>query len=158
MPQVGLRVARAEDSEVCYRLHRAAMGPYVTAIWGWDDEVQRAYHARLYTPDVWRIITVAGTDAGLLVVEYRPAEVYLGRLALHPRHQGRGIGSRFVRALLTEARRRGQDLVLDVLAVNERAHALYLRFGLHDVARHGPGDIKIRMRSGSTGPKRPPAV
>ncbi|MBB2741613.1 UNVERIFIED_ORG: RimJ/RimL family protein N-acetyltransferase [Microbispora rosea subsp. rosea] len=35
---------------------------------------------------------------------------------------------------------------MDVLAVNHRAHALYQRLGLEEVARHGEGDIKIRMR------------
>jgi RimJ/RimL family protein N-acetyltransferase len=33
-----------------------------------------------------------------------------------------------------------------VLAVNERARALYQRLGMTEVARHGNGDIKITMR------------
>ena len=46
-----------------------------------------------------------------------------------------------------QARRKGQDLVLDVLAVNHRAQALYQRLGMTEVARHGDGKIKITMRS-----------
>ena len=65
-----------------------------------------------------------------------------------PGHQGRGIGTGLITGLIGEARRHGQDLVLDVLIVNERARALYQRLGLTEVARHGDGDIKIRMRSG----------
>ena len=42
--------------------------------------------------------------------------------------------------------------MLDVLIVNERARALYQRLGLNEVARHGDGDIKIRMRSGPPQP------
>jgi hypothetical protein len=34
MSEIGLRRAVAADSEFCYQLHKAAMGDYVTAIWG----------------------------------------------------------------------------------------------------------------------------
>jgi hypothetical protein len=51
------------------------------------------------------------------------------------------------RALLEEAGRTGQDLVLDVLTVNRRAQALYRRLGLTEVARHGDRDTKVTMRS-----------
>ncbi|WP_429423672.1 hypothetical protein [Nocardia sp. GAS34] len=37
-----------------------------------------------------RIITVDGNDAGVLVVNYRTNEIYLGRIELHPDHQGEG--------------------------------------------------------------------
>jgi RimJ/RimL family protein N-acetyltransferase len=37
---------------------------------------------------------------------------------------------------------------LDVLAVNHRARALYERLGLREVAQHGEGGIKVRMRRG----------
>ena len=39
------------------------------------------------------------------------------------------------------------DLVLDVLAVNQRAQALYRRLGLSEVARHGEGNLRITMRT-----------
>jgi GNAT superfamily N-acetyltransferase len=57
----------------------------------------------------------------MLDVEYRPAEIYLARIEIHPDHQGGGIGTRLISALIDEAGRKGQDLVLDVLTVNRRA-------------------------------------
>lgn len=147
MTAVGLRPATAGDSEFCYQLHRAAMGEYVTAIWGWDDQVQRGFHERLFRPGRMQIITVGGADAGLIDVEYRPDEIYLGRIEILPGYQGRGIGSRLISALLEEAGRRGQPLALDVLTVNVRARALYQRLGLTEVGRHGDGNVKIAMRS-----------
>jgi hypothetical protein len=39
------------DSEFCFELHKAAMGDYITAIWGWDEQVQREYHTRGFDPD-----------------------------------------------------------------------------------------------------------
>jgi ribosomal protein S18 acetylase RimI-like enzyme len=142
------------DNEFCYQLHKAAMGDYVAAIWGWDEKVQRGFHTRAFKPRRWQIITANGADVGMLSVEYRPDEVYLARIEILPGRQGQGIGTRIISALLAEARRRGQDLVLDVLAVNERARALYQRLGLTEVAGHGEGDVKITMRSIPTGRKR----
>jgi ribosomal protein S18 acetylase RimI-like enzyme len=149
MTVISLRPATRADDEFCYQLHKAAMGGYVVAVWGWEEQVQREYHARAFKPRRWQIITVNGANAGMLSVEYRPDEVYLARIELRPRVQGRGIGTRVINALLAEARERGQDLVLDVLVVNERARALYERLGLIEVGPIGEDGVKVRMRSAS---------
>jgi ribosomal protein S18 acetylase RimI-like enzyme len=146
MTTMGLRPATPADSEFCYQLHKAAMGDYVTAIWGWDEQVQRGFHARAFNPGRWQIITAGGTDIGMIDVEHRPAEIYLARIEIFPSYQGHGIGTRLIGALADEAQQNGQDLVLDVLAVNHRAQALYQRLGMTEVARHGDGNIKITMR------------
>jgi ribosomal protein S18 acetylase RimI-like enzyme len=147
MTVISLRPATRADDEFCYQLHKAAMGGYVAAVWGWDEQVQREYHARAFKPRRWQIITVNGADAGMLSVEYRPDEVHLARIEIRPRLQGRGIGTRIINALLAEARQRRQDLVLDVLVVNERARALYQRLGLTEVTPVSDGDVRVSMRS-----------
>ena len=38
MTPAALRPATPADSEFCFQLHKAAMGDYVTAIWGWDEQ------------------------------------------------------------------------------------------------------------------------
>jgi ribosomal protein S18 acetylase RimI-like enzyme len=149
MNEAALRPAAPADSEFCFQLHKAAMGEYITAIWGWDEHVQRDFHARAFNPGRWQIITAGGADIGMIDVEHRPAEIYLARIEIHPDHQGRGIGARLITALIDEAGKKGQDLVLDVLTVNRRAHALYQRLGMTEVARHGDNNIKITMRSAS---------
>jgi len=65
----------------------------------------------------------------MLDVEYRPAEIYLARIEIHPDHQGGGIGTRLISALIDDAGQKDQDRVLDVLTVNRRAQALYRRLG-----------------------------
>jgi GNAT superfamily N-acetyltransferase len=121
-----------------------------TAVWGWDEAVQRGFHERWFDPGQVQIITADGLDVGVLAVEYRPAEIRLARIEIHPDHQGRGIGSRLIRGLLDEARGQDRPVVLDVLVVNRRAHALYRRLGFRDLFRHGEGNRKIRMRSRSS--------
>ena len=147
MTPVALRAATPADNEFCYQLHKAAMGGYIAAIWGWDEPVPRDIHTRAFNPGRWQVITAGGADAGMLDVEYRPGEIYLARIELRPDHQGHGIGTRLVSALLGEATQKGQDLVLDVLTVNYRAQTLYQRLGMTEVARHGDNNIKITMRS-----------
>ena len=151
MTVVALRPATPADSEFCFQLHKAAMGGYITAVWGWDEQRQRAYHDRSFSPGRWQIITADGTDIGMIDVEYRPTEIYLSRIEVHPSYQGHGIGSSLITALIEEATRKGQDLVLEVLTINHRARALYQRLGMTEVARHGDGNIKITMRSSCPG-------
>ena len=147
MTAIALRPATPADSEFCFQLHKAALGDYITATWGWDEQVQRGFHAREFDPARWQIITADGADVGVLEVEYRPGETFLSRIEVQPGHQGRGIGTRLISALMDEAGQRGQDLVLEVLTVNLRAQALYRRLGMTEVAEHGGDNIKITMRS-----------
>jgi GNAT superfamily N-acetyltransferase len=142
-----LRPATLADAEFCYQLHKAAMGEYITAIWGWDEPVQRAFHQRAFDPRRWQIIIAGQAGIGILDVDYRPGEIYLSRIEIDPGYQGRGIGTRIISALADQAERTGQDLVLDVLTVNRRARALYQRLGLTEGARHGDRGVKVTMRS-----------
>lgn len=149
MTSVALRPAVPGDREFCFRMHEAAMGEYIAAIWGWDEQVQRDFHARGFRPGHWQIITVDGVDAGMIDVEYQPDAVYLSRIELLPGYQGRGIGAGLIRELIAEAERRGQPLELDVLAVNHRAQALYRRLGLREVPGDDGDPLRLRMRSAS---------
>ncbi|MEU8660924.1 GNAT family N-acetyltransferase [Actinoplanes philippinensis] len=147
MTSIGLRPATDADSNRCYQLHRAAMRGYIEAIWGWNEADQQTFHDRGFDPAHTRIITADGHDAGALIVDYQPDQIYLSRIEIHPDFQGRGIGSQLIRLLLREGAARGQSVELDVLTVNPRACALYQRLGFQEINRHGPNDIKIRMRA-----------
>jgi GNAT superfamily N-acetyltransferase len=57
----------------------------------------------------------------MLDVEHRPGEICISRIEIHPDYQGQGIGTFLISALADEARRKGQDLVLELLTVNQRA-------------------------------------
>jgi GNAT superfamily N-acetyltransferase len=153
MTLVALRPATPADSEFCYLLHKAAMGGHITAIWGWDEQRQRDFHTRSFNPARWQIVTVGRGDIGMLDVEYRPGEIYISRIEIHPDYQGQGIGTRLIGTLADEARAKEQDLVLDVLTVNHRAQALYQRLGFKEVARHGDNNIRITMRLTHMTPK-----
>ena len=71
---IGLRPAVAADSEFGFELHRAAMGDYVTAAWGWDEQLQRDFHARGWQGNFGQTRRVASVVEQLFVTVDSPAE------------------------------------------------------------------------------------
>ena len=71
-PAITLRPATPADAEFCCRLHEAAMGDYITAAWGWDEQVQRAFHDRAFSPHRWQIITAGQASTGMLDIGCPP--------------------------------------------------------------------------------------
>ncbi len=90
------------------------------------------------------MIEVGGRPVGVIVVQYRPGELYLELIELADEAQGRGLGTAMVRALIRYAHGTGRALSLHVLKANPRAQALYEREGLRIVEAD---DAKLRMRT-----------
>jgi ribosomal protein S18 acetylase RimI-like enzyme len=129
-----LRPLRADEREWAYALHRAALGEYVEATWGWDEPLQRRLFGAALERTPRDVVEVAGEPVGVLAVEERPDELYLAMLELLPEWRGRGLGTSILGALRERAIASGRALCLHVLPVNVRAVALYERCGLRVVA------------------------
>jgi ribosomal protein S18 acetylase RimI-like enzyme/acyl dehydratase len=128
MPDCQLRIARRDESDALYAIHRAAMERYVAETWGeWDDAWQRDFWAT-HWPPTRQAIVVDGELAGFLELEDRPANVWVANIELGPRFQGRGAGSAILRDIQRDAERRGLRVTLQVLKVNP-ARRLYVRLG-----------------------------
>jgi ribosomal-protein-alanine N-acetyltransferase len=119
----------------------------------WDVEGVQALDAELFGPTAWSaamfwselaagesrwyvLAESAGGElagyAGLLITG---SEADVQTLGVVPAAQGRGVGTRLLRALTTEAVRRGAtSLVLEVRADNESAIALYSREGFERIS------------------------
>lgn len=106
-----LRPATDHDFDFLFGLHQAAMGQYIESIWGWHDDWQREYFRRKFNAPQRQIIQIAGQDAGVLVVEARPDELYLNLIELLPKYQAQGVGSAIVGLLLAQARATGVPYV-----------------------------------------------
>jgi GNAT superfamily N-acetyltransferase len=141
-----LRPAAVSDSDFCYELHRAALGPYVQMVFGWDERMQRQLHDRWFEPTRVQIVVAKGVDVGVLVLDRQPSEFQLVRIEIHPDHQGRSLGRQVVEGVLDEARAHQAAVALEVFVVNERARAFYQRLGFRDLGRDHDRPWKIRMR------------
>lgn len=124
-----LRQATADDYEFLYRLHKAALGQYIDATWGWHEAWQREYFDRKFNPNERQIIQVDDQDAGVVVVREQDGELYLALIELLPEFQRRGVGTAVIHTLQQRAVARGLPLTLHVLKTNAPARRLYERLG-----------------------------
>jgi len=124
-----LRRASLNDSDFAYGARKAAFKEYVEEIEGWDEAMQRRLHEERFVRQDFRVISVAGTDVGVMAIAVTPDCVKLNQLFLLPEHQGKDIGRRCMMRIMVEARELGLPVCLRVLKVNPRARAFYERLG-----------------------------
>jgi len=126
--QIGFRPAAENDVDFLYALHVATMKAYVDKIWGWDDVFQESVFRKNYVPANIQIITLADTDIGMLSVEERVEDVFLGAIEIHPTYQQQGLGTTIIQHIINDAARKMKPVRLQVLKVNP-AKKLYDRLG-----------------------------
>lgn len=92
------------------------------------------------------VIELDGRPAGRLRVVRTRDQIELAGIQLLPDFQSRGIGTRVIMDLFTEARDAGLPMTLSVEKDNPRAHALYLRLGFA-VISETDDEFVMRQRS-----------
>ncbi|PWT71164.1 MAG: hypothetical protein C5B60_11270 [Chloroflexi bacterium] len=84
---------------------------------------------------------VAEDDKGIVGYQYNTIDAgvgYLVRIAVHPRAQGQGVGTRLMaEAVRYFATHQVHRIVLNAEETNRRAQSLYLRFGFHPAYTRG---------------------
>lgn len=138
-----LRPALNADFEFLYQLHRATMKEYIEATWGWEESWQREYFLAKWEPAKRNIIQIDGQDAGVLVIENRDGEYYLGLIEVLPEFQGQGVGTAVIQGFIATAQAQNLPATLHVLKPNHKARHLYERLGFTLVAEE---KYKYKMR------------
>src|SRR5437879_4560285 len=134
-----LRPARRDDENFLYALHRESMHDYIDAIWGWNEQWQRAHFAAEYAPARNAIVVLtrgAPRDIGRVSLTRHWRTVFLRDIELAADARNRGLGSAIVAAVLQIARERGRCVELRVLHGNP-AQRLYARLGFRAIADNG---------------------
>jgi ribosomal protein S18 acetylase RimI-like enzyme len=139
-----LRPATAEDYDFLYTLHAATMRPAVEETWGWDDAFQEQYFRDHFVPEQNQVIVAGGEDVGVLKLEERDGDLFLGLIEITPAFQGAGLGSRIIKDVVAMAFARGQAVTLHVLKANPEARRLYERLGFQIVETR---DVRYVMRA-----------
>jgi len=129
LDRVVLRPANDYDFWYTYELKKAALREYVTQVWGWEEEFQRDFHKREFTPDGTDIIVYDDRNIGLVRIEREPDHIYVRHLYIHPEAQGQGIGSHIMRRIIEEGGEKHLPVRLHVLKVNRRARGFYEKLG-----------------------------
>jgi len=122
MDDIYLRAATENDAAFALRVTEACMRLYVEQTWGsWNGraDLDLAFD---------KIIELGGRDIGLIGVDRRSNDWFLGKLYVLPTYQRQGIGSYLLQRLIDEAKSARVALRLTVLEVNP-ARRFYERHG-----------------------------
>jgi len=141
LPEVVLRAAHPDDVEVVAALKERVLRQVLEPLVGWDPDRSRARVVEHFSPDHTRMILLDGEVAGTITLRPDGEESWLEMFYLDEQHQGRGIGSAVLRAVLAEVPAE-RPLRLQVL-VGSAARRLYERHGF--IAEHDDG-IDVWMR------------
>ncbi|MFE2725698.1 GNAT family N-acetyltransferase [Kitasatospora sp. NPDC059327] len=151
-PDWTLRAAEADDVEPVAELRAVVLRPDLERLGRYDEHRVRQRLRDSFSTRWTSIVLAEGAFAGCVTV--RPAASG-GRLLEHfylaPRHQGRGLGSAVLRAVLAEADAAGETVRLDVLQ-GSPARRLYERHGF-TLESEDPIDARLLRR-----PVAPPAA
>ena len=141
-----LRPATRDDEAALFELHRAAMREHVEAIWGWNEDWQRAHFAGQFAPARTAVIVrreSPGSLLGRLSLSQHWRKIFLRDIELAASERNFGLGSAMIRAVIAIARRSDRYVELRVLRLNP-AQRLYARLGFRIV---GEDDGRLRMRA-----------
>ncbi len=127
--EISFRQIAAGDFDFLWRLHNAALKEYVEKIWGWDEERQRRLFAESFDTKNGEIIVVGDTDAGYLWAIEKESETFLVSIRILPEYQNRGIGTKIIKAVLTQSKK---PVSLQILKINP-AQNLYKRLGFETI-------------------------
>jgi ribosomal protein S18 acetylase RimI-like enzyme len=129
------RPATASDTAFAREAHHGGYRDVVIAQFGaWDDAEQDRYFENDWRDARFDILLHDETPCGYAAVEYRADDVHVRELVIHPRWQGRGIGTAFLKGVMESAARKGLPVRLGTFHRN-RALKLYQRLGFREIGR-----------------------
>jgi GNAT superfamily N-acetyltransferase len=126
--QPAFRPATSADSALAYEIKKAALGPYIVQVFGWDEARQIDFHAEEFHPTNSHILLDHDRPIGWFAAHQEDAAFFIDHLYLLPDVHGQGIGTQVLQMLLQTADAAGLVACLDVLKVNP-ARRLYERCG-----------------------------
>jgi ribosomal-protein-alanine N-acetyltransferase len=122
-PGVYLRPAADADIPAVVAVDRAAFTPH------WWHSEETVYRRAARSP-LFSVAEIEGNVIGYVEGEIRLPAAHLNRIAVHPAHQGRGVGRRLLEdTLLTFWQNGVERVTLNTQADNRYSQRLYRRFG-----------------------------
>lgn len=143
---ITLRPERPEDDSFLFDLYASTRQEEMAA-WGWDSETrasfldlqfraqQGSYRAQYPSAD-FQIVLADDEPIGSYIVDRSADDIVLVDMALLPESRGRGIGTRLLEAVCTEAAEAKRAVRLQVTLTNP-ARRLYERIGFTALGSDG---------------------
>jgi GNAT superfamily N-acetyltransferase len=137
-----IRLIPADEThrEFSYQVKKAAEGEYIVSMFGWDEDVQRGFHAKAWQGQKPDVITYDGRLIGTIATIESEDCIEIGQFFILPDYQNKGIGTHLLKSILDKADRSGKNVTLKFLK-NNPVESLYLRHGFRlvytsEVAHH----------------------
>lgn len=118
--------------EFSYQVKKAPEGEYIALMFGWDEKVQRDFHAKAWQRQKPDIITYDGKLIGTIATIESEDCVEIGQFFILPDYQNKGIGTHLLKGILDEADQLGKNVTLRFLK-NNPVKSLYTRNGFRIV-------------------------
>ena len=131
--QVTLRPAQDSEMLFAFEIKRQALGPYVEAKWGWNEDDQLSLHQQKWSEKPWFIVQLANTKVGTVSIQEHPDFIRFGEFYLLPEYQGKGLGSQILSCVLEDADRDCLPVKLEYLKWNP-VGSLYRRHGFRIIS------------------------
>jgi len=125
-----IQIIPADEShrEFSYQVKKAAMGGYITRIWGWDEIFQKKLHAGDWQQKRPQIILYDNKPIGTIRIVNNKECLEIEQFYILPEYQNKGIGSHLLKDILDKADKAQLLTKLAVMKINP-AKALYERHG-----------------------------
>jgi GNAT superfamily N-acetyltransferase len=120
------------NKEFSYQVKEAAEGEYITLMFGWDENVQRDFHAKAWQSHKPDIITYDGKPIGTIAIIESEDYIEIGQFFILPDYQNKGIGTHLLKNILDKADQSGKNVTLRFLK-NNPVKSLYIRNGFRVV-------------------------
>jgi GNAT superfamily N-acetyltransferase len=118
--------------EFSYQVKKAAEGEYITLMFGWNEDVQRDFHAKAWQRKKPDIITYDGKLIGTIATVENEDCIEIGQFFILPDYQNKEIGTYLLKSILDKADQSGKNITLRFLK-NNPVKSLYVRNGFRFV-------------------------
>lgn len=118
--------------EFSYQVKKAAEGEYITLMFGWNENVQRDFHAKAWQRQKPDIIFYDGKLVGTIATIESEDCVDIGQVFISPDYQNKGIGTHLLKGILDRADQSRKNVTLRFLK-NNPVKSLYIRNGFRVV-------------------------
>jgi ribosomal protein S18 acetylase RimI-like enzyme len=127
--RLSFRPALSSDRAFIEALYFETQRWIIERLFGWrGDDVERQKFEAFYNEGSTRVIVVDSEDVGWISIVSDDAAMEIEQIYLLPRLQNRGIGSRIISDIITEAHGSGRHVTLSTAKINP-AIRLYERLG-----------------------------
>jgi len=131
-PAFTLVNAQASDFEALLALRSEAMRESLERLGRFDPERVRQRFLASFAPEATRHVLVFGEPVGFFTLKTAANGLLLDHLYVHPRHQGRGLGSALLGLVFDEADAAGLELRVGALR-GSASNRFYTRHGFTQV-------------------------